>query len=165
MADAWSPRDAGAEHAGTFIRMNPIQVGNGDGQAGTPQSPGPRLFVWAVWAGMLAIVLWHFVHYARDLPLAEDWNLVAPLTGQEPRLGSWLWSQNNEHRVPLPRLVMLVLLKATGGDFRSGMILNIALIAMLAAAMMEVARRIRGGRSRYTDAVFPILLLEVGKTD
>ena len=150
------------EHAANFPRMNPIHGAQGVGQAGAPQSPGPRLFVWAIWAGMLAIVLWHFFLYARDMPLAEDWNLVAPLTGHEPSLGSWLWSQNNEHRVPLPRLVMLMLLKATGGDFRSGMILNIALIALLAAAMIEVARRMRGGRTRYTDAVFPILLLEVG---
>jgi hypothetical protein len=111
---------------------------------------------------MLAIVLGHFFHYARDLPLAEDWNLVAALTGNEPNLGGWLWSQNNEHRLPLPRLVMLALLRATDGDFRSGMILNIALVALLAAAMIEAARRVRGGRTRYTDAFFPILLLHVG---
>jgi hypothetical protein len=140
--------------------MNQVQQA-GDQSTGR-HSPGPRLFVWLVWTAMLAVVLWHFSHYARNLPLAEDWNLVAPLTGNEPDLGGWLWSQNNEHRVPLPRLVMLVLLEATGGDFRGGMILNIALIALLAAAMMEVARRLRGGRTRYTDAFFPILLLQVG---
>ena len=50
----------------------------------------------------------------------------------------------------------------SGGDFRSGMIFNIAMVALLAAGMIEVARRVRGGTLRYTDAFFPIVLLEVG---
>ncbi len=137
------------------------------GQTGvTPEeerwSRGAALFVWGVWAGMVAIAIWHFAHYARNIPLAEDWNLVAAMTGHEPDLGSWLWSQNNEHRLPLPRLAMLALLKVSGGDFRSGMIFNIAMVALLAAGMIEVARRVRGGTLRYTDAFFPIVLLEVG---
>jgi hypothetical protein len=125
------------------------------GQTGvTPEeerwSRGAALFVWGVWAGMVAIAI------------AEDWNLVAAMTGHEPDLGSWLWSQNNEHRLPLPRLAMLALLKVSGGDFRSGMIFNIAMVTLLAAGMIEVARRVRGGTLRYTDAFFPIVLLEVG---
>ena len=128
----------------------------------TRSAPGAMLFVWGIWAAMVAIAVWHFAHYARNLPLAEDWNLVRALTGNEPDLGEWLWSQNNEHRLPFPRLVMLGLLKVSGGDFRSGMILNITMVALLAAAMIEVARRGRGGLLRYTDAVFPVLLLEVG---
>ena len=129
---------------------------------GTRASPGAAIFVWGVWAAMVAMAIWHFAHYARDLPLAEDWNLVAALTGHEPDLGNWLWSQNNEHRLPLPRLVMLGLLKISGGDFRSGMIFNITMVALLAGAMILIARRGRGGRLRYTDAFFPIVLLEVG---
>lgn len=125
-------------------------------------SPGAAIFVWGVWATMVVITIWHFAYYARNLPLAEDWNLVAALTGHEPDLGSWLWSQNNEHRLPLPRLIMLGLLKLSGGDFRSGMILNMTVIALLAGAMILTARHIRGGRLRYTDAFFPIVLLEVG---
>lgn len=128
----------------------------------TGSSRAARWFVWAVWAGMVAIALWHFAHYARNLPLAEDWDLVAPLTGHQPDLGRWFWSQNNEHRLPLPRLMMLGLLKASGGDFRAGMLFSIIAVAGLAAAMIEVARRRRNGRTRYTDAFFPILLLEVG---
>jgi hypothetical protein len=57
---------------------------------------------------------------------------------------------------------MLAILKLSGGDFRSGMIVNIAIVALLAAGMVEVARRVRGGALRYTDAFFPIVLLEVG---
>jgi len=33
---------------------------------------------------------------------------------------------------------------------------------MLAALLMIAVRKVRGGEARYTDAVFPILLLNVG---
>ena len=125
-------------------------------------SGGAALFVWGVWGGMVAIALWHFAYFTRNMPWAEDWLLVAAMTGREADLGSWLWSQNNEHRLPVPRLAMLALLKVTGGNFRSGAIFNIAMVALLAAGMIEVARRVRGGTLRYTDAFFPIVLLEVG---
>ncbi len=125
-------------------------------------SRGPALFVWGVWAGMVAIAIWHFVYFTRNMPWAEDWLLIAAMTGHEADLGSWLWTQNNEHRLPLPRLAMLALLKVTGGNFRSAAIFNIAMVALLAAGMIEVARRVRGGTLRYTDAFFPIVLLEVG---
>ena len=81
-------------------------------------SRGPALFVWGVWAGMVAIAIWHFVYFTRNMPWAEDWLLIAAMTGHEADLGSWLWTQNNEHRLPLPRLAMLALLKVTGGNFR-----------------------------------------------
>jgi hypothetical protein len=144
------------------VAMTAVSSLAADRPIGAQPSRGAQLFVWGAWVGMVAIAIWHFAHYARNIPLAEDWNLVAPLTGQEPNLGAWLWSQNNEHRLPLPRLVMLALLKASHGDFRSGMIFSITMVALLAAGMIEAARRLRGGRVRYTDAFFPIVLLEVG---
>ena len=94
--------------------------------------------VWATWAAMLLVALACIVRYGRNIPLAEDWLLVPPMTGHEPHLGSWLWAQNNEHRLPLPRLVLLGLLVATR-DFRAGMVLNVVSLAALAAAMIFTA--------------------------
>jgi hypothetical protein len=117
--------------------------------------------VWATWAVMLLVALACIVRYGRNIPLAEDWLLVPPMTGHEPHLGSWLWAQNNEHRLPLPRLVLLGLLIVTG-DFRAGMVLNVVSLAALAAAMMLTARYLRGGETRLSDAFFPIALLHLG---
>jgi len=119
-------------------------------------------FVWGVWALMLVVVLACIARYGHDLPLAEDWNMVAALTGHEPNLARWLWEQNNEHRLPLQRLVYLALLKASGGDFRVGMVANALIMAAVAAAMIRTARRLRGGRTRVTDAFFPVALLHLG---
>src|SRR5690606_20336213 len=90
-----------------------------------------------------------------------DWLLVRPLTGHEPDLLEWLWAQNNEHRVPVPRLLLLALLTLSGGDFRAGMVFNILAIGAVAGAMVLAAQRLRGGRTRLTDAFFPIALLHL----
>ena len=123
---------------------------------------GAAAFVWGVWALMLAVVLACIARYAHDIPLAEDWNMVAALTGHEPNLARWLWQQNNEHRLPAPRLVYLVLLEASGGDFRVGMVANTLIMAAVAAAMIRTARRLRGDRTSVTDAFFPLALLHLG---
>jgi hypothetical protein len=111
---------------------------------------------------MLAIALYYFVTATYAIPQYEDWTLVPAVTGHEHHLLSWLWSQNNEHRVPLPRLVLLLVLRAAHANFRSGMLLNIGLMALLAAAMMLAVRSFRGGETRYSDAFFPVAALNIG---
>ncbi|MBK5186778.1 MAG: sugar transferase [Gemmatimonadaceae bacterium] len=110
---------------------------------------------------MTLIALACIARYGRNIPLAEDWLMVPPMTGHEPRLASWLWAQNNEHRLPLPRLILLGVLMATH-DFRAGMVLNVLSLAALAAAMMLAARHLRGGVTRASDAFFPLALLHLG---
>jgi hypothetical protein len=122
---------------------------------------------------MLIAALICLVSYGRNIPLAEDWLMVPPLTASggwlwelsnEPglNLGGWLWEQNNEHRNPLTRLILLTALKFTKGDFRSGMILNVLTLALIAVVAMLVARHLRSGKTSYTDAFFPIALLNIG---
>jgi len=117
--------------------------------------------VWSVWAMMLLAALACIARWGRNIPLAEDWLMVPALTGHEPSIPEWLWAQNNEHRVALPKLVYLGLLAVTG-DFRSGMVFSVLLLAALAAALILTVRRIRGGTASITDAVFPVALLHIG---
>lgn len=128
---------------------------------------GPRravVFVWLVWAVTLASILMAIAHDGRNIPFEEDWLMVAPMTGHEPDLLQWLWSQNSEHRLPLPRLVNLALLRATA-DFRATMVFDTLILAAMAAAMILVARALRNGHTRLADAFFPLLLLQLGNWD
>jgi hypothetical protein len=84
--------------------------------------------------------------------------MVPTLTGVQPVTWQWLWSQHNEHRVPLPRLIMLAVMKPFGADFRGGMYFNVASVSLLAAVLMLVARRVRG-RTHASDAFLPVVLL------
>lgn len=114
---------------------------------------------------MMLTALACFARYGRNIPMTEDWLLVPPLTGNEPDLADWLWAQNNEHRIPLPRLIMLILLKVTRGDFRAGMLFNIFSLGVLGLFMIRVSRQLRGGRTSFADAFFPIILLHLGNWD
>ena len=120
--------------------------------------------VWLVWGGALAILLGFIARDGRNLPFEEDWLMVAPMTGHESDLPRWLWSQNSEHRLPLPRLVNLGLLRGTG-DFRATMVFDTLILAAVTAGMILAARKIRGGRTSLADAFFPLLLLHLGQWD
>ena len=125
-------------------------------------SKGPIIFVWTVWTIMLLVALVCVFMYGRNIPLTEDWHMVAPLTENEPHLVNWLWAQNNEHRIPLPKLILLFLLKITNGDFRVGMVLTVLAMGLLTAYLIKVFYNIRGGKTTYCDAFFPLLLLHLG---
>lgn len=118
------------------------------------------VLVWGCWLAGLVSALTAVLVSARDVPIHEDWNLVAAMTGHQDHFLSWLWAQNNEHRLPLPKLVYLGLLKLWP-DFRVGMVFNVVLLAAIAAVFMIVVRRVRG-HTRWTDAFFPIAFLNLG---
>src|SRR5258708_39468982 len=118
--------------------------------------------VLALWAGMVSVVIGCIALYGRNVHLAEDWDMVPALIGQEPNLLEWLWAQNNEHRLPLQKAIYLVLLKASGGDFRIGMIANTLMLGGLSLASILTARRLLGGRTRLSDACFPLACLLAG---
>ncbi len=120
-----------------------------------------RAFVAAVWVLMVVQCGWIFFRYARNIPITEDWILVSGLTGHDPHFWRSLWAQNNEHREPFPQLVLQGVLRAGGGDFRAGMVFNVALAAAAAALLVHLARTVRG-RASYADAFFPLAFLHLG---
>ena len=118
--------------------------------------------VWAVWAGMLALFLWSYLPISSPAPLAEDWYTVPLVTGHPVDLAAWLWEQNNEHRMPVARLLLLGALKAAHGDQRAGGLLNLSLLAAGAAGLILFARYLRGGITDLGDGFFPLTLLHFG---
>lgn len=115
------------------------------------------LAVWGVMAlGALAFVGTHGV----DVPWEDDWMMVPAITGDQP-LGAWLWMQQNEHRLPVTRVIHLALARITGFDSRSGMVFNALALSALALALLRVAAR-RRGHAAWTDALFPLALLHWG---
>jgi hypothetical protein len=117
---------------------------------------------WCVWIGMLAAAVLLVAQYASNVPSWDDWDMVPTLTRNQPITWNWLWSQHNEHRVPLPRLIFLGLNWLTVTDMRVTMYFDVLVMAALAAAMMVVAARLRG-RPSVTDAFFPLVLLNWGQ--
>ncbi|WZO99959.1 hypothetical protein EP7_001577 [Isosphaeraceae bacterium EP7] len=98
---------------------------------------------------------------ATRLPIWDDFHIVPVLTGVEPLSVGWLWSLANEHRLPLPRLILVAACHASGIDFRAGMVLSLATLTLLTGVWVRLAARLRG-RTSYGDALFPLLLLGFG---
>jgi hypothetical protein len=97
--------------------------------------------------------------FGANAPYADEWEFVPALLGKEP-LASWLWTQHNEHRLPLSRAIYYGLFQVTH-DFRTGMFLQVAMLSALALGLMRLAARFRG-RADWVDAFFPVSLLHLG---
>jgi hypothetical protein len=127
-----------------------------------PRSRVGAAIAWGAWAAMLAAALFFVAHYGSNVPSWDDWDMVPTLTHNQPVSWGWLWSQHNEHRVPVPRLIFLGLNRLMMVDMRVTMYFDVLMMAALAAAMILTAARLRG-RFSAADAFFPLLLLHWGQ--
>jgi hypothetical protein len=121
--------------------------------------------VLAVWAAMVGTMLSWIALYGSNVPWKEDWVMVSALVGKEPHLLGWLWAQTMEHRTPIQRAVYLLLLRASDGDFRIGMIADVLALGGISLVMISMARYLRGGETRLADVFFPLALLHLGHAE
>jgi hypothetical protein len=122
----------------------------------------PATFAWATWLIMLALALAYVAHFSSNAPYQDEWHSVAVLTGYERLTPTWLWSQHNEHRIPLPRLLHCGLYHLAGKDFRGAMYTNVLALGALAAGLILAARSVRGW-TNWDDAFFPLIILHWGQ--
>ncbi len=113
---------------------------------------------WSTWLALLLVILFGVLRYGRNIPLATDWSLVEPVTGNSADFSGWLWSQELDNRAPLPRLVLSGVV-ALARDFRAGGVLAAVATGIAAAALLLSLRRLRGGRARIADAFLALLML------
>src|SRR4051794_33739931 len=68
------------------------------------------LVVWGVWGVWAVLTVWGFVfvlHYTRNVPVGDDWEMIPYIARKKPLSVHYLWSLHAEHRIPLPRLVTI----------------------------------------------------------
>lgn len=119
---------------------------------------------WGVFALCFAMALAYVARNSVNVPFGDDWDELRWTTGRFPITLSWLWTQHNEHRVPLSRLILTAAFWLSGHDFRAGCHVVLLMLATLAAALLVLAQRLRG-RYLWTDAIFPLTLLHLGHCD
>ncbi len=127
----------------------------------TPASRAAAGLVWGLWGVLFVAALGFVATFSRNVPFIDEWIFIPYLTGAEPVTVQWLWSQHNEHRIPLLKLTFVVLSRLSGCDFRAGVFLNVLLLGTLTFALLRVLNRIRG-RTILWDAFFPLALLHFG---
>lgn len=127
--------------------------------AATPQGR----VVWAVWAAACGLFLLHVVWYASNLPSEDDLVLVPYVTGATPVTAAWLWDDFYQHRLPLPKL-LLVALTAPTQSFLPAKLLNWLLLSAASGGVLLLTRRLRG-YSDYCDAAVPIAFLTLSQAE
>lgn len=139
--------------------MTPTNVAPAEGPI---HEPGATVFVWGTWAVLFAGLLTLVALYGPPLPVWDDFDVIEVAIGQKPFSLGWLWSQHNEHRVPLPRAALLGLDRLTGHDVRAGMFASAIVLAAAAALVIRAVQWLRGGLLA-TDAFLPIVILTPGQ--
>lgn len=119
------------------------------------------LVVWSVWFVMLVAGLYFVFAFCSDVPYGEEWECVPQMARTQPLTFAFLWEQITDHRMPLNKLMFVLLGRWTNGDLRIEKILNLFLLAAIAAFLILTARRLRG-RTHFADAFFPLALLHWG---
>lgn len=117
--------------------------------------PSARGWWWAaalvLAAAPLVVVLNAVVRFAVDVPYWDQWELVPLLERQAAGQLGWaeLWAWHNEHRIFLPRLVMLGLAALSGWDTRWEIAVIIGFrLAAIGAAWAVHARAVAAGPLR-----------------
>jgi hypothetical protein len=126
---------------------------------GGPATSRVRGLLLVTWAAFTAAAVGFVVTFGTNAPYADEWEFVPALVGGEPAL-PWVWKQHNEHRMVLSRLVYYPLFQLTR-DFRTGMLLQVAVLSALALGLMSLTARLRG-RPVLADVFFPVTLLHLG---
>ena len=125
---------------------------------------GVYAVVWGTWAFMLLALLGFVARYSHNGPGRWDelgQGYVPILVGERPLTAEWLWKPIADHRMLVPKLILWVLARLTGGDFRASLFVAAFGLGVLAFMMIRAAASIRGSL-KYTDVTFPLVLLNWG---
>ena len=87
--------------------------------------------------------------FAVNVPFMDDWQFVpllekatnGTLTFQE------LWAPHDEHRLLLPRIIIIVSMFATGGDYRAQSYITFAVVAIISSCLLWLMIRLNGNRN------------------
>jgi hypothetical protein len=87
--------------------------------------------------------------FAVNVPFMDDWQFVpllekaknGTLTFQE------LYAPHDEHRLLLPRIIIIASMFATGGDYRAQSFITFAVVAVTSACLLWLMIRLNGNRN------------------
>jgi hypothetical protein len=116
------------------------------------------IFVWLLFGCLLAYHLAFVVQHSFPVPYWDESSYIPYVVGAQPVTPGWLWSQANEHRIPLPRLLYLGLARISHYDARLMNGVTVLLLASTAGLLIWRLRRLEG-RTTFFHAFLPLLLL------
>lgn len=132
--------------------------------ASITEGTAPVWFVLGVWLCLTVVAFGFVTLYGNRTPRWEDWFLVPAITGVQHVNLAWLWENVQGHRIPVLKLVLLACYSLFGFDSKPILYLNLSLFSALSFTLLWAIHEVRG-RSCYSDAFLPIVLLNLGQTE
>jgi hypothetical protein len=87
--------------------------------------------------------------FAVNIPFMDDWQFVPLL--EKAKNGNLtfreLWAPHDEHRLRLPRIIIIVSMFATGGDYRVQSFITFSVVAIISACLLWLMVRLNGNRN------------------
>jgi len=127
------------------------------------RSRAQELCVGIVWLVCAVILVTWTARFASHLPFQDDLLMAPFVDPARPLTWDMLWAQHNEHRIPLPKLVYVLLV---GGfdDLRAGVWFTVTALLAFSLALLWALRR-RAGSLQLTDALIPLALLTTANAE
>jgi hypothetical protein len=129
--------------------------------------PCAAAFVWSIWAAFVVVAFLYIYQYGSKVPRLEDWGAVDFVTDKSKLTYDVLWGQGEgggDHRAPIQVMLFYLNFKLFGVNVLPILYLDLTFLCALSAELIWAAGRIRG-RIDYTDAFFPVALLNLGHSD
>ncbi len=104
-----------------------------------------------IFLGVLpAIFLLADIHaFAVNVPFMDDWQFVPLL--EQAKNGTLtfheLWAPHDEHRLLLPRIIIIASMFASGGDYRVQSFITFSVVAVISICLLWLMVRLNGSRN------------------
>ncbi|MET0253464.1 MAG: hypothetical protein ABW214_05485 [Terrimicrobiaceae bacterium] len=86
--------------------------------------------------------------FAVNIPFMDDWQFVPLL--EKAKNGTLtleeLWAPHDEHRLLIPRIIIIASMFATGGDYRAQSYITFAVVAVVSVCLLWLMMRLNGNR-------------------
>jgi hypothetical protein len=96
------------------------------------------------------VLLWDIRRFAVNVPFMDDWQFVPLL--EEARNGTLtfqeLWAPHDEHRLLIPRIVIIAAMFASHGDYRVQSFITFAVVAVISACLLWLSVKLNGTNAR-----------------
>jgi hypothetical protein len=96
-----------------------------------------------------AFLLADIYFFAVNVPFMDDWQFVPLLEkAKEGTLSFYdLWAPHDEHRLLLPRILIIASMFASGGDYRVQCFITFSVVALISLCLLWLMVRLDGSRS------------------
>jgi len=121
---------------------------------------GPQLLCWGLALIPLGCLIYLVARYMVDVPFWDQWEFV-PLLEKSYQgtlsLGD-LWAQHNEHRIFFPKIIMLLLARASGWKISYELAVNILFgTGIFAALICQIGRSKKSIGDHGTNWLIPVV--------